>query len=71
MTKAQFQTTLETKGADYSYPLLQKTHITTSTEVMAFFPIPPFLVYDGFERDLDAAVVYERLICHVPVTYRL
>jgi hypothetical protein len=29
---------------------------------MEIAPIPAYLVYDGFEQDLDAAMVYERLM---------
>ena len=29
---------------------------------MQIAPIPPYFVYDGFEQDLDAALVLERLI---------
>ena len=28
---------------------------------MHLAPIPAYLMYDGFEMDLDAALVYERL----------
>ncbi len=34
---------------------------TTLSNIMKFAPIPAYLVYDGFNEDIPAALVYERL----------
>ena len=62
MTHAQFSTNLTTKGANYKYPLVAKTNVTTTKLLMQLAPIPAFLVYDGFHTNLDAAEVYERVL---------
>ena len=62
MTEAQFSSTLTAKGAGYSYPLLPRASVTTSLEMMQLAPIPPYLVYDGFHENLDAACVLERIL---------
>ena len=62
MTHNQFSTALTVKGDEYGWPLLQNAQVNTKTTTMKMAPIPSFLVYDGFETDLDAAVVYERVI---------
>jgi len=36
--------------------------VNEEAEIMNISPIPAYLVYDGFEQDLDAAMVYERLM---------
>jgi hypothetical protein len=33
-----------------------------TAEIMQCSPIPPFLVYDGFEQDIRAEVIYERVL---------
>ena len=39
-----------------------KAHDVARTQrIMQLAPIPTYLVYDGFEEDLDAAIIYERL----------
>ena len=64
MTEEQITTSLTTKGVNYTYPLLQRNHITTQETIMRIAPLPPYFVYDGFEGDLDAGLVYERLLQH-------
>ena len=62
MTEAQFSTTITSKGATYTYPLLAKSNVMNSEQTMQMAPIPPYLVYDGFEKDLDTALVLERIL---------
>lgn len=62
MTETQFSTALTTKGPSYSYPLVARNAVTTSAEIIKLAPVPPYLVYDGFENDLDAALVLERVM---------
>ena len=44
------------------YPLLQRLNVKNTDETMQLAPIPPYYVYDGFEKDLDAACVLERIM---------
>ena len=72
MTHAQFSTAFTSKGVNYNYPLLQRSSITNTVRIMLVAPIPAYLVYDGFNTNLDAAEVYERVISfdsHTTPTY--
>ena len=62
MTVAQFSTSITSKGSEYSYSLLVRNEVNTSGEIMQIAPIPLYFVYDGFEQDLDAALVLERVM---------
>ena len=62
MTELQFSTQLTAKGVGYTYPLLPRSAVTGSEELIQIAPIPAYLVYDGFEQDLDAACVLERVL---------
>ena len=42
MSKAQFSSTLMSKGAGYSYPLVVKTAVSTTADIMQFDPIPAY-----------------------------
>ena len=57
MTVDQFSASINYKGAGYSYPLLAQNAVNTTGGIMQISPIPPYFVYDGFEQDLDAALV--------------
>ena len=58
------QDALVDAGADYGPHLLPPRTIPndSTTQILLLAPIPVYLVYDGFENDLDAAMVYERLL---------
>ena len=62
MTVEQFRTKFTAKGSTYSYPLLAHTNVGGTTELLEIAPIPPFLVYDGFEKDLNVAKVLDRVL---------
>lgn len=62
MTHEQFSTALTDKGPTYRYPLIQRRSIATANSIMKAAPVPAYIVYDGFHRNLDAAEVYERLL---------
>jgi hypothetical protein len=63
MTHEQFSARLLEKGENFTYPLLARTKLTAKAEdILQLVPIPAYLVYDGFHKDLNAAEVYERLI---------
>ena len=62
MTAEQFSAKLTSKGTTYSYPLLVLTSVCGTTELLQIAPILPFLVYDCFEKDLDAAEVLKRVL---------
>ena len=59
MTEAQFSATITAKGSVYTYPLLVKSNIMNKERTMQMDPIPPYFLYDGFENDLDAALILE------------
>ena len=62
MTEAQFIATITSKGAAYTYPLLEKSNVTNTQQTMQMDPITTYFVYDGFENDLDAALFLERIV---------
>jgi len=64
MTDIQFKVALTTKGERYTYSILPRNQVTESERMLQFAPIPAYLIYDGFETDLDTALVYEQIICH-------
>ena len=64
MLEVQCLTAITAKGANYTYPLLPRNQVTSTATIMQVAPIPPYFVYDGFEGDLDAGMVYERLLRH-------
>ena len=66
MTKNQFSTALTTKGVGYTHPLLNLIAVTTTEEIMQVAPIPPYFVYDGFDNNLDATCVLERVMAVNP-----
>ena len=53
---------MTTKGVTYTYPLVTRNAVTGTGELMQLAPIPPHLVYNGFEADLDTARVFERVM---------
>ena len=59
MTVAQLSTRITYKGAGYPYPLLARNAVNTTGGIMKISPITPHFTYDGFEQDLDAALVLE------------
>ena len=62
MSEAQFPSTLISKGAGYSYPLLEKNAVSTTADRIQFAPIPAYCVYDAFDQDLNAAIILERVM---------
>ena len=62
MTHTQFSTKITEKGKNFTWPLLTRDKVDTAKEIMQIAPIPPFLVYDGLETDLNAALIYERVL---------
>ena len=58
----QFSTKPIEKGSNYSYPLIARTHVGSTTKLPQITLIPPLFVYDGFEKDLDAAEVLKRVL---------
>ena len=63
MTEEVFDQRLRDKGGEaYTWPLAARNTVTTSADIMQLAPIPAFLVFDGFNADLDAANVLERIL---------
>ena len=65
-TVSQFSTIIDSKGAGYSYPILARNEVNRTGEIMQIDAIPPYFVYDRFEKDLDAALVLERVMSVKP-----
>ena len=55
---------LTTKGANYGKHLLAPRAVPAASKKATYLiaPLPAYFIYDGFEQDLDAALVYERLL---------
>ena len=58
----EFITKVTAKVTAYNYPLLIRSNFSDTTKLLQIDPIPTFLIYDGFEKDLDAAEVLERVL---------
>ena len=41
--------------------MFKNASLTVSFKLPTIIPIPTYLVYDGFEKDLDAVTVYKRV----------
>ena len=55
---------LKTKMAEpgnASYPWFKNANLANNSSFIKIMPIPAFLVYDGFEIDIDAVTVYKRV----------
>ena len=61
MTHDHFCQTITAKGANYTWPLKSRD-INNQSSIMQIAPIPAHLIFDGFQTDLDAAEVYERVL---------
>ena len=60
--EAAVQTVFTAGNVAVNAPVLGAIAVIEEAETMEIAPIPAYLVYDGFEQDLDAAMVYERLM---------
>ena len=57
-----FQTTLSTNKTSWHHAKINAIKTAQEISVMQVAPIPTFLVYDGFNKDLEAEEIYERLL---------
>jgi hypothetical protein len=62
MTDEQCAAKLTEKGANFQWPLLPRDKVTTEESIMQIAPLPPYLLYDGISTDLNAALLYERIL---------
>jgi hypothetical protein len=67
MSHEYFVSKLAEKGETYAWPLASRAKAVEgngdhTVKVFKIAPIPPFLIYDGIDQDLDAALVYERVL---------
>jgi hypothetical protein len=66
MTHELFVTHLAEKGRDYTWPLASQAKATKTTTntvaIMTIAPIPIFLVNNGIDSNIDAALVYEQIL---------
>ena len=63
-TDDEVQHALTTKGAAYGVHLIAPRLVANDhkEKLLRIAPIPPYFVYDAFEKPLDAAMIYERLL---------
>ena len=61
LTDAAIQTAF-TAGKAVNAAVERAGQVNDKEEIMCIAPIPAYLVWDGFEQDLDASMVYERLL---------
>ena len=59
---ATVQDLLTTKGENFGNHLTPPRLVTTKKKIMNIAPIPSYFIYDGFEQELNAADIYERLL---------
>lgn len=60
--EAAVQTVFTAGNVAVNAPVLGALAVIAEEETIKIAPVPAYLVYDGFEQDLDAAMVYERLM---------
>ena len=60
-TNAVIDLTLQTGQHDPNKHISCAKDVATEEQMMNLAPVPAYLMYDGFNKDLDAAMVYERL----------
>ena len=59
-TNEEFATKMAEPG-NASFPWFKNASLTNNSSFIKIMPIPAFLVYDGFDKDLDAVTVYKRV----------
>ena len=57
-TNEEFKTKMAEPG-NASYPWFKNANLVNNSSFVKIMPIPAFLVYDGFEMDIDAVTVYK------------
>ena len=62
LSEETFLAKLTSGGNGYRWPLSQERNATEEHTLVQLVPIPAFLVYDGFDKNLDAAEIYERVL---------
>ena len=63
LTLDRFKIKLAAEGSTYTYPLVRRNDNQVNiVNILQVAPVPPYLVYDGFQHDLDAADLLERII---------
>ena len=67
-TEEKFTANITAKGEANTYPLLEKSNVTNTERTIYMVLIPPYLVYDGFENDLDAALIFEHIMSVLSTT---
>lgn len=62
ITTAQVATVFGSGNQRVDQSVMKALDVHGESTIMKMAPIPPYLVYDGFEDDLDASMVYERVM---------
>ena len=62
MKGGNFIIKMTSKVTAYNYPLLARFNVSDTTKLLQIAPIPSFLVYDDFKKDLNAVEVIKRVL---------
>jgi len=62
LTDAVIITAFQGGNQAVDQPVGRASSVTNKHDIMRIAPIPAHLVFDGFDTDLDASIVYERLM---------
>ena len=62
LTDAEIQTVFQTGNHLVDQKVEKANNVTNHADILRIAAIPTYLVYDGFNKDLDAAEVYERVM---------
>jgi len=62
LTDAAILTAFQGGNQAVDQPVARANAVTNKHNIMHIAPIPAYLVFDGFETDLDSSMVYERLM---------
>ena len=62
LTDAEIQTVFQTGNHLVDQKVEKANNVTNHADILRIAAIPTYLVYDGFNTDLDAAEVYERVM---------
>ena len=61
LTEADIEATLQAGNHRETLKLASARDVNTEANIMLVAPCPPYFMYDGFDKDLNAVMVYERL----------
>jgi len=62
LTEAEIETAFHSGSHAVDAHVQRASNVANEEEILCIAPVPAYLVWDGFDQDLDAALVYERLM---------